>query len=201
MGRGQLPARRHNYRRDTRLVDHQAGIPLARQWGGGELTSADGLRFVVPVRSIHAGPNPRYFGTGRGITLFNYVADNYLGWASIVVTGTARDSQFLLDRILDNPTSLNPTCRRRPASTTSSALLAPADKAASAWATVNQPVFLRLLLLPGGSECRASVCGGGGRWSGCGSRRLSAGTDQHTVRVNRTRGSPSPVSATTAHLA
>ncbi|MDT0264147.1 Tn3 family transposase [Jatrophihabitans lederbergiae] len=94
---------------NTRLVDHQAGIPLARQWGGGELTSADGLRFVVPVRSIHAGPNPRYFGPGRGITLFNYVADNYLGWASIVVTGTARDSQFLLDRILDNPTSLNPT--------------------------------------------------------------------------------------------
>lgn len=94
---------------NTRLVDHQARIPLARQWGGGELTSADGLRFVVPVRSIHSGPNPRYFGTGRGITLFNYVADNYLGWASIVVTGTARDSQFLLDRILDNPTSLNPT--------------------------------------------------------------------------------------------
>jgi TnpA family transposase len=88
---------------NTRLVDHQAGIPLAQQWGGGELTSADGLRFVVPVRSIHAGPNPRYFGTGRRITLFNYVADNYLGWASIVVTGTARDSQFLLDRILDNP--------------------------------------------------------------------------------------------------
>jgi len=94
---------------NTRLVNHQAGIPLARQWGGGELTSADGLRFVVPVRSIDAGPNPRYFGTGRRITLFNYVADNYLGWASIVVTGTARDSQLLLDRILDNPTSLNPT--------------------------------------------------------------------------------------------
>ncbi|PZS34422.1 MAG: hypothetical protein DLM61_03560 [Pseudonocardiales bacterium] len=94
---------------NTRLVDHQAGIRLAQQWGGGELTSADGLRFVVPVRSIHSGPNPRYFGTGRGITLFNYVADNYLGWASIVVTGTARDSQFLRDRILDNPTSLNPT--------------------------------------------------------------------------------------------
>ena len=66
------------------------------------------MRFVVPVRSIHAAPNPRYFGAARGITLFNYVADNFLGWANIVITGTKRDSQFLLDRILDDPTTLDP---------------------------------------------------------------------------------------------
>ena len=33
-------------------------------WGGGELASVDCLRFVVPVRTINAGPNPRYFGRG-----------------------------------------------------------------------------------------------------------------------------------------
>ncbi|TFD09510.1 hypothetical protein E3T29_03160 [Cryobacterium sp. TMT1-66-1] len=32
------------------------------------LASADGLRFVVPVRTLNAGSNRRYFGTGRGIT-------------------------------------------------------------------------------------------------------------------------------------
>ena len=93
---------------NARLVDHQRQIPLVAHWGGGQLTSADGMRFVVPVRSIHAAPNPRYFGAARGITLFNYVADNFLGWANIVITGTKRDSQFLLDRILDNPTTLDP---------------------------------------------------------------------------------------------
>lgn len=90
---------------NARLVDHQRQIPLVAHWGGGQLTSADGMRFVVPVRSIHAAPNPRYFGAARGITLFNYVADNFLGWANIVITGTKRDTQFLLDRILDNPTT------------------------------------------------------------------------------------------------
>ena len=33
------------------LVDYQATIPLAQEWGGGEVASADGLRFVVPVRT------------------------------------------------------------------------------------------------------------------------------------------------------
>lgn len=51
---------------NARLVDHQRRIPLVAHWGGGQLTSADGMRFVVPVRSIHAAPNPRYFGAGRG---------------------------------------------------------------------------------------------------------------------------------------
>jgi len=37
-----------------------------------------------------------------------YVADNFLGWANIVITGTMRDSQFLLYRILNNPTTLDP---------------------------------------------------------------------------------------------
>jgi hypothetical protein len=41
------------------LVAEQNGIPLVREWGGGEVASADGLRFVVPVRTLHAGPNPK----------------------------------------------------------------------------------------------------------------------------------------------
>ena len=66
-----------NYLRDetlraanARLVAAQTGIPLARAWGGGEVASADGLRFVVPVRTVHAGPNPKYFGIGRGVTYY-----------------------------------------------------------------------------------------------------------------------------------
>ncbi len=45
------------------------------------------------MRSIDAGPNPRYFGTGRGITLFNYLA-------AIGVTGLADLDQGVLERYL-----------------------------------------------------------------------------------------------------
>ena len=49
---------------NTPLVTAQTAIELAQSWGGGLVASVDGLRFVVPVPTIHARPNPRYFGPG-----------------------------------------------------------------------------------------------------------------------------------------
>jgi TnpA family transposase len=89
-------------------VDAQAGIPLTEVWGGGELASVDGLRFVVPVRTINAGPNPRCFGRGRGVTYLNYMSDKSTGFHGMVVPGTLRDSLFVLDGLLENRTGLEP---------------------------------------------------------------------------------------------
>ncbi len=91
---------------NARLVDAQSGIPLTEVWGGGELASVDGLRFVVPVRTINAGPNPRYFGRGRGITYLNHVSDKSTGFHGMVVSGTLRDSLFVLDGLLEHQTRL-----------------------------------------------------------------------------------------------
>ena len=93
---------------NRRLVDAQAEIPLTEVWGGGELASVDGLRFVVPVRTINAGPNPKYFGRERGITYLNYVSDKSTGFHGMVIPGTLRDSLFLLDGLLKNQTGLDP---------------------------------------------------------------------------------------------
>src|SRR5439155_11471781 len=63
--------------------DYQATIPLAKSWGGGEVASADGLRFIVPLRTLNAGPNPKYFGTGRGIYVTwnrNYSIVTFIMW-------------------------------------------------------------------------------------------------------------------------
>ena len=43
--------------------------------GGGEVASADGLRFVVPVRTLHAGYNSKYFHVERGVTYYNFTSD------------------------------------------------------------------------------------------------------------------------------
>jgi hypothetical protein len=58
------------------LVAAQNHIPLVQACGGGEVASADGFRFVVPVRTLHAGPNPKYFGYKRGVTYYNLVSDH-----------------------------------------------------------------------------------------------------------------------------
>jgi TnpA family transposase len=67
-----------------------------------------GLRFVVPVRTINAGPNPRYFGTGRGITYLNFTSDQFTGFGGLVIPGTLRDSIYILEGLLQNETSLHP---------------------------------------------------------------------------------------------
>lgn len=52
---------------NSRLVDYQSTLPLEKNWGGGEVASADGMRFVTPIRTINAGPNRKYFSSGKGI--------------------------------------------------------------------------------------------------------------------------------------
>jgi TnpA family transposase len=91
------------------LVAEQNRIPLVRKWGGGEVASADGLRFVVPVRTLHAGPNPKYFGYEHGATYYNLVSNQFTGLNAIVVPGTLRDSLSLLAVVLEQQTELQPT--------------------------------------------------------------------------------------------
>ena len=100
-----------NYMRDetlmaanTVLVAAQSRIPLARIWGDGVVASADGMRFVVPVRTIHAGPNPKYFNRGRGVTWYNLLSDQGTGLNAITVSGTLRDSLVLLAVVLEQQT-------------------------------------------------------------------------------------------------
>jgi TnpA family transposase len=91
------------------LVDHQASIPLVQIWGGGDVASADGLRFVTPIRTINSGPNPKYFGYSRGITYYNFTSDQFTGFHGIVIPGTLRDSIYILEGLLEQQTSLRPT--------------------------------------------------------------------------------------------
>nr|WP_255321378.1 transposase [Enterococcus casseliflavus] len=65
-------------------------------------------RYIVPKRSLHARHNPKYFGKGRGITFYNFVSDQYIEFHGIVVSGTLRDSLYLLDGFLNHQSGLEP---------------------------------------------------------------------------------------------
>jgi TnpA family transposase len=95
-------------RANTRLVEVQCSLRLAQVWGGGLVASADGLRFVVPVKSANALPKRKYFGAERGITLFNLTSDQFTGLYNIIIPGTLRDSMYILESLLKQPTSLKP---------------------------------------------------------------------------------------------
>ncbi|MFF0145758.1 Tn3 family transposase [Amycolatopsis sulphurea] len=93
------------------LIEAQAGIDLAQLWGGGHVASVDGMRFVVPVRTIHSGSNPRYWPRGRGsrgATWLNMINDQAAGLGAKVVAGTPRDSLYVLDVLYDRDGGTKP---------------------------------------------------------------------------------------------
>jgi TnpA family transposase len=56
---------------------------------------------LVPVRTLNAGPNPRYFGPGRGVTYLNFLSDQFTGFHAVVVPGTLRDGLYIPAGALD----------------------------------------------------------------------------------------------------
>jgi TnpA family transposase len=64
---------------------------------------------MVPVRSVNTGPNPRYFGQGRGVTYLNYTSDQFTGLGGLVIPGTIRDSVYVLEALLEQESGLTPT--------------------------------------------------------------------------------------------
>ena len=95
---------------NAKLVNYHSTLSLPKKWGGGEVASADGMRLVVPIPTINARPNRKFFGlTKKGLTWYNFISNQYTGFHAIVVPGTLRDSIFVLEGILEQQTNLNPT--------------------------------------------------------------------------------------------
>ena len=90
------------------LIEAQADLALAKVWGGGLVAAVDGMRVVVPVRTVDARPNPRYFGRRKGATWLNMISDQGVGLAGRVLSGTPRDSLHLIDLIYSQDGGVRP---------------------------------------------------------------------------------------------
>jgi TnpA family transposase len=89
------------------LVNYQYHQPLAKIWGGGTLSSSDGQRFPVSVKSLTATALPKYFGYGRGLTFYTWTSDQHSQYGTKVIPSTIRDARYVLDEILNNETELD----------------------------------------------------------------------------------------------
>jgi len=104
----------HYVRMDTlstanqKIIDAHRKLSTSLVWGNGHMASADGIRYITPQRSLYSKSNPKYFGHGRGITFYNFVSDQYIGFHGMVVSGTLRDSLYLLEGFLNQPSALTP---------------------------------------------------------------------------------------------
>ena len=93
---------------NARLVAAQAELPLAQLWGGGDVASADGLRFRVAVDMMAAEYSWKYFGEGRGVTYFTFMSDQFTEFYGLVIPGAVREALYILDGLLEQQTTLKP---------------------------------------------------------------------------------------------
>lgn len=80
--------------------------PLTKTWGDGTLSSSDGQRFETGRKSLTATANPKYFGLGRGLTVYTWISDQYLLYGTKIIPTNLREATFILDAILDNQSDL-----------------------------------------------------------------------------------------------
>jgi TnpA family transposase len=90
---------------NDQIVNHQIHQPLAEHWGTGTLSSSDGQRFPVSVRSPRARHMRRYF-TGTGATIYTWTSDRHAQYGTRVIPTTVREATYVLDAIFDNETDL-----------------------------------------------------------------------------------------------
>ncbi|HHD7854504.1 TPA: Tn3 family transposase, partial [Enterococcus faecium] len=93
---------------NQKIIHAHRKLATSKIWGDGHMASADGIRYITPQRSLYSRSNPKYFGRGRGITFYNFVSDQYIGFHGMVVSGTLRDSLYLLEGFLNQPSELTP---------------------------------------------------------------------------------------------
>jgi len=78
---------------------------FAAHWGGGTLSSSDGLRLPMRGRSLTARVLSRYF-LDQGVTTYTHVSDQHSTYGTQVIVSTDRDGLYVLDEILGNTTEL-----------------------------------------------------------------------------------------------
>jgi TnpA family transposase len=91
------------------IIEYLSKLYLTKSWGNSNIVSADGLRHIVPLKTIYAKSNPHYFGIRRGLTSYNLISDIFGSLNRLIITGTLRDSLYLLELVLGQETILKPS--------------------------------------------------------------------------------------------
>jgi len=88
------------------IINAHHAHPLAKIWGGGTLSSSDGLRLPIRGKSLTARALSRYF-VDQGGTSYTHVSDQHTTYGTQMIVTTDRDATYVLDEIIGNTSDLN----------------------------------------------------------------------------------------------
>jgi len=90
---------------NDKLLAFSNGLPLTehfKQHAGFTHTSSDGQKFDVSVESLASSPSFKYFGNGRGITLYSFLDESGQLFYSTAFSAAEPESHYVLDGLTHN---------------------------------------------------------------------------------------------------
>lgn len=64
--------------------------------------SSDGQKFAIGVDSLNANYSYKYFGTGKGISVYSFIDDTHSLLYSTVISSSEREAAYVIDGLLHN---------------------------------------------------------------------------------------------------
>jgi TnpA family transposase len=72
-------------------------------------TSSDGQKYDVTIPSLHASHSPKYFGTGKGVSVYSHIDEKDRLLHNTVISASERESTYLLDGLFHNDDTVSNT--------------------------------------------------------------------------------------------
>lgn len=85
-----------------RLIDKLSLANAFRAISGELHTGSDGRKINVAVDSLHASYSFKYYGKGKGVTLYVFLDERQALFYSTVITSSDRDAPYVIDGLLNN---------------------------------------------------------------------------------------------------
>ncbi len=75
---------------------------LAQEKADQTHTSSDGQKFNIAVDSLNASYSHKYFGTGKGVSVYTFIDESHKLFHSTVITPSEREAAYVIDGLLAN---------------------------------------------------------------------------------------------------
>ncbi len=65
-------------------------------------TSSDGQKFNIAVDSLNSNYSFKYFGKGKGVSIYSFIDESHRLFYSTVISSSEREASFVIDGLLHN---------------------------------------------------------------------------------------------------
>jgi TnpA family transposase len=85
-----------------RFIDRLSVPKLFKKDQNKTHTSSDGQKFAIGVDSLNANYSYKYFGKGKGVSVYSFIDDTHSLFYSTVISSSEREAAYVIDGLLHN---------------------------------------------------------------------------------------------------